>query len=116
MAAVRGHFRPEFLNRVDDIIVFHRLTREDLREIVDIQVERLQRRLDERRITLELGDDARDWLAEHGFDPSFGARPLKRLIERELSDRLAVEVLQGAVRDGDTVRVGAGAEGLTLSA
>jgi ATP-dependent Clp protease ATP-binding subunit ClpB len=112
MEVVRASFRPEFLNRVDDVIVFGRLTREHLREIVDLQVEALARRLDGRRITLELGDGARDWLAEHGFDPSFGARPLKRLIQREIGDRLAVDLLEGRVRDGDTVRVQAGDEGL----
>ena len=112
MEVVRASFRPEFLNRVDDVIVFGRLTREHLREIVDLQVEALARRLESRRITLELGDGARDWLAEHGFDPSFGARPLKRLIQREIGDRLAVDLLEGRVRDGDTVRVEAGDEGL----
>jgi ATP-dependent Clp protease ATP-binding subunit ClpB len=112
MEVVRASFRPEFLNRVDDVIVFGRLTREHLREIVDLQVEALARRLESRRIVLDLGDDARDWLAEHGFDPSFGARPLKRLIQREIGDRLAVDLLEGRVGDGDTVRVEAGEEGL----
>jgi ATP-dependent Clp protease ATP-binding subunit ClpB len=116
MEVVRASFRPEFLNRVDDVIVFGRLTREHLREIVDLQVEALARRLEDRRIGLRLDDGARDWLAEHGFDPSFGARPLKRLIQREIGDRLAVDLLEGRFLEGDTVLVGAGADGLVTSA
>jgi len=116
LGVVRGHFRPEFLNRVDDMIVFHHLSRDDLRRIVDIQMQHLGRRLAERRITLDLTDSARDWLAEQGFDPSYGARPLKRLIQRELGDRLALNLLEGTFRDGDTVRVEAGENGLELTA
>jgi ATP-dependent Clp protease ATP-binding subunit ClpB len=115
MGAVRGHFRPEFLNRVDEIAVFHRLTRDDLRAIVDIQVGHLHGRLAERKITLDLDDAARDWLAEHGFDPSFGARPLKRLIQKEIGDRLALALLDGRFRDGDTVRVGVDEDVLVLT-
>jgi ATP-dependent Clp protease ATP-binding subunit ClpB len=114
MDVVRSHFRPEFLNRVDEVTVFHRLTREDLREIVDIQVEHLRRRLTEHRITLELDREARDWLAEHGFDRSFGARPLKRLIQKEIGDRLALALLDGRFRDGGTVRIGSDGDSLTL--
>ncbi len=113
---VRREFRPEFLNRVDDVIVFTRLSRADLRKIVDIQIELLRDRLAGRRIDLVLTDGAKDWLAEHGFDPSYGARPLKRLIQREIGDRLAVDLLEGRFRDGDTVYVDAGEGALVLSA
>jgi ATP-dependent Clp protease ATP-binding subunit ClpB len=114
MGVVRREFRPEFLNRVDDVIVFGRLTREDLRKIVDIQIDVLQRRLTDRRIELDLTEAARDWLAAHGFDASYGARPLKRLIQQEIGDRLAVDVLEGRFREGDSVRVDAGDTGLRL--
>ncbi len=113
---VHRHFRPEFLNRVDDVMVFHRLEHEHLRRIVDIQIERLRGRLAERHIGLELTPAALDWLADNGFDPSFGARPLKRLIDRELGDRLAVELLEGRVGDGGTIQVDADADGITLEA
>jgi ATP-dependent Clp protease ATP-binding subunit ClpB len=116
MEVVRASFRPEFLNRVDDVIVFGRLTREHLREIVDLQVEALRRRLEGRRIGLVLDDGARDWLAAHGFDPSFGARPLKRLIQKEIGDRLAVDLLEGRFQEGDTVLVEAGDDGLVTAA
>jgi ATP-dependent Clp protease ATP-binding subunit ClpB len=114
MAVVRSHFRPEFLNRVDEITVFHRLTREDLRAIVDIQLDHLRQRLSGRRITLHPTDAARDWLAEHGYDPTFGARPLKRLIQTEIGDRLALDLLEGRFGDGDSLRVEADADGLVL--
>ncbi|MEX2557333.1 MAG: ATP-dependent chaperone ClpB [Actinomycetota bacterium] len=112
MAEVRGHFRPEFLNRVDDIVIFHRLSAEHLRQIVDIQIAGLQRRLEERKITVELSDKAREWLAERGFDPAYGARPLKRLIQREISDALARRLLGGEFAEGDRVEVDATADGL----
>jgi ATP-dependent Clp protease ATP-binding subunit ClpB len=105
MDVVRSHFRPEFLNRVDDIVVFHRLTPEDLRRIVTLQFDLLRRRLQDRHINLELTDEAAAWLAEHGYDPSYGARPLKRLIQKTVADPLALEVLNGTYRDDDTVRV-----------
>jgi ATP-dependent Clp protease ATP-binding subunit ClpB len=105
MTVVRNHFRPEFLNRVDDIVVFSRLTREDLRQIVDIQFDILSKRLASRRIELRLSDDAATWLAEHGYDASFGARPLKRLMQTEIADKLALELLAGRFSDGDTVDV-----------
>jgi ATP-dependent Clp protease ATP-binding subunit ClpB len=114
MEVVRRTFRPEFLNRVDEILVFHRLTRDDLSRIVDLQVEQLRRRLAARRLTLELAPAARDWLAEHGYDAAYGARPLKRLIQKEISDRLAAALLQGRFADGDAVRVDAGDDGLRL--
>jgi ATP-dependent Clp protease ATP-binding subunit ClpB len=114
MGAVRSHFRPEFLNRVDEIIVFHRLTKEDLREIVDIQARGLHDRLAGRGIGLELTDGARDWLADQGYDPSYGARPLKRVLQKEIADRLALELLEGRFRDGDTIVVEAGDERLSF--
>jgi len=107
MMAVRGHFRPEFLNRVDDLIVFGRLSKEELREIVDIQLSQLQRRLAERHIILDLTDAAKDLLADEGFDPIYGARPLKRVIQKRLADALAMKLLVGEYSDGDTINVDA---------
>jgi ATP-dependent Clp protease ATP-binding subunit ClpB len=115
MKAVRSHFRPEFLNRVDDLIVFHRLTREDLRRIVDLQLERLAARLRERHITIELSDAAKDHLAAEGFDPVYGARPLKRVIQRQIVDPLAMKLLAGEYTDGDKVAVDVHAGELTFS-
>ena len=112
--AVRGHFRPEFLNRLDEIIVFDRLGRADMGGIVEIQVARLLKRLAARKITLTLDAGAKAWLADEGYDPVFGARPLKRVIQRSLQDPLAGMLLSGDVRDGDTVPVTAGAEGLII--
>jgi ATP-dependent Clp protease ATP-binding subunit ClpB len=112
---LRRSFRPEFLNRVDEIVVFHPLAREQLRQIVEIQLERLRKRLAERKIEIELTGKALDYLAEHGYDPSFGARPLKRLIQRELETALGRKLLVGEVRDGSRVKVDAGARGLTFS-
>jgi ATP-dependent Clp protease ATP-binding subunit ClpB len=106
MASVRGHFRPEFLNRLDEIILFHRLKREHMAAIVDIQIERLQKLLADRKITVKLDDAARRWLAERGYDPAYGARPLKRVIQKNLQDNLAEEILTGRIGDGDTVEVG----------
>jgi ATP-dependent Clp protease ATP-binding subunit ClpB len=114
MAAVRGHFRPEFLNRLDDIIVFDRLTRGDMDGIVTIQLRRLEKRLAARKITLELDAAARQWLADEGYDPVYGARPLKRVIQRSLQDPLAEMLLSGEVRDGGTVTVSAGPDGLIV--
>ena len=105
MSAVRAHFRPEFLNRIDEVIVFDRLTPEDLRRIVEIQLESLHRRLAERRIELVVSEEALDLLAELGFDAVYGARPLKRTIQRELADPLALRILSGEFGDGDTVKV-----------
>jgi ATP-dependent Clp protease ATP-binding subunit ClpB len=116
MEVVRQNFRPEFLNRVDDLIVFHRLTREDLRRIVDVQFAHLVGRLAGRRVTLELTGAAADWLAEHGYDPTFGARPLKRLIQTAVADPMASALLEGTFREGQTVTVDAGADGLEFSA
>ena len=115
MATVRDHFKPEFLNRVDEIIVFHRLAREHLGRIVDIQLHRLTERLADREITLELTDAAREYLGDKGYDPAYGARPLKRLIQREIENELALNLLDGTFADGDTIRVDATAEGLSFS-
>ncbi|HJN21480.1 MAG TPA: AAA family ATPase, partial [Alphaproteobacteria bacterium] len=115
MAEVRAAFRPEFLNRLDETVLFHRLDRSQIGGIVDIQVERLAALLSDRDITLELDDIAREWLATAGFDPVYGARPLKRIIQRSLQDRLATLILDGSIRDGDTVEVGAGEDGLAIA-
>ena len=114
MAVVQTHFRPEFLNRVDEVIVFHRLTREDLRQIVDIQLDHVRTRLAARRISLTLTDAAKDWLATEGYDPAYGARPLKRLIQTEIADRLAFQILDGTFREEDVVQADAGEVGLVF--
>ena len=114
MEVVRGAFRPEFLNRLDEILLFHRLTRAHMTGVVEIQLARLRKMLAERKITLDLDAPAIAWLAEAGYDPVYGARPLKRVIQRELQNPLARLILEGRVKDGDTVRVGVGAKGLTL--
>jgi ATP-dependent Clp protease ATP-binding subunit ClpB len=105
LAELRAKFRPEFLNRVDDIILFHRLRRDQMVSIVDIQIARLQKLLTDRKLKLELDDAARTWLANRGYDPVYGARPLKRVIQKSLQDPLAEQILAGRIRDGDTVRV-----------
>jgi ATP-dependent Clp protease ATP-binding subunit ClpB len=112
--AVRQHFRPEFLNRLDEQIIFDRLNRADMSGIVEIQLRRLEKRLLGRKITLDLDDAARQWLADEGYDPVFGARPLKRVIQRHLQDPLAGMILAGDVLDGATVVVSAGADGLII--
>jgi ATP-dependent Clp protease ATP-binding subunit ClpB len=100
-------FKPEFLNRIDDVVIFHRLSREDISRIVDLQVELLAGRVSERGIEIELSDDARTLLGNLGYDPSFGARPLKRVIQRELVDKLALKLLEGEFGEGDLVKVDA---------
>ena len=114
MEAVRGHFRPEFLNRLDETIIFDRLGRGDMGAIVDIQMKRLEARLAARKITLDLTRDAKEWLADEGYDPVFGARPLKRVIQRHLQDQLAEMILSGDVLDGATIHVTAGPDGLII--
>jgi ATP-dependent Clp protease ATP-binding subunit ClpB len=114
MDAVRAHFRPEFLNRLDETIIFDRLAREDMSGIVDIQLGLLDKRLAGRKITLDLDDAARKWLADEGYDPVFGARPLKRVIQRALQNPLAEMLLAGEVSDGSTLDVSAGVEGLII--
>ena len=105
LSVVRGHFKPEFLNRLDDLVVFDALTTEDLARIVDIQVGALARRLAARRLTLDVTEAVREWLAMTGFDPVYGARPLRRLVQSAIGDRLAKGLLSGEIRDGDTVTV-----------
>jgi ATP-dependent Clp protease ATP-binding subunit ClpB len=114
MDAVRAHFRPEFLNRLDETIIFDRLTRADMDGIVAIQLKRLDKRLADRKIALDLDEGAKKWLADEGYDPVFGARPLKRVIQRALQNPLAEMILAGEVKDGETVHVGAGADGLIV--
>jgi ATP-dependent Clp protease ATP-binding subunit ClpB len=107
LAEVRASFRPEFVNRVDEILVFQPLGREEIAQVVDIQLEQLQRRLAERKLTVELTPAAREYLADKGYDPAFGARPLKRLIQREIQDVLAMRLLSGEVEEGDTIEIDA---------
>ncbi|WP_298740830.1 AAA family ATPase [uncultured Microbacterium sp.] len=114
MALVRQVFRPEFLNRLDDIVMFQPLSHDDLAQIVELSVDALQRRLHERRLTLAVTPGARSWLAERGYDPMFGARPLRRLIQSEIQDRLAMALLSGGARDGHIVRVDVAADGSQL--
>jgi ATP-dependent Clp protease ATP-binding subunit ClpB len=113
--ALRQHFKPEFLNRVDDIIFFHALRREDIRHIIDIQMKALLRRLEDRKLQIELSDRARDLVIEEGYDPVYGARPLRRVLQRRLLDPLALAVLEGRFHEGDIVQVDAGNEGLVLN-
>ena len=115
MEHVRASFRPEFLNRLDEIILFHRLSRDSMDAIVDIQLGRLDKLLATRKITLSLDDKARHWLAERGYDPVYGARPLKRVIQRELQNPLAGLILAGDVKDGETVGISAGSDGLKIN-
>jgi ATP-dependent Clp protease ATP-binding subunit ClpB len=114
-ALVRKTFKPEFVNRLDDIVVFESLLMEDLGQIVGLLVDRLEKRLVERRLELGVTPDARTWLAERGYDPIYGARPLRRLMQTEIDDRLATAILSGTVRDGDTVRVDLAPDGESLS-
>ena len=114
MNAVRAHFRPEFLNRVDEIILFHRLARTDMAAIVDIQIGRLAKLLEDRKITLDLSPDARSWLADKGYDPAYGARPLKRVIQKAVQDPLAERILAGGILDGSELTIGAGPDGLII--
>ncbi|MGX1346821.1 ATP-dependent Clp protease ATP-binding subunit ClpB [Bradyrhizobium elkanii] len=115
MNMVRAHFRPEFLNRIDEIILFHRLQKSDMGRIVEIQFSRLRRLLEDRKIELELDPKARDWLADKGWDPAYGARPLKRVIQRSVQDPLAEMILSGDVRDGSEVKLSATKAGLTFN-
>jgi ATP-dependent Clp protease ATP-binding subunit ClpB len=114
-ALVRQAFKPEFINRLDDIVIFQALTQDDLAQIVELAVDALQRRLRDRRLTLAVTPEARTWLAERGYDPVFGARPLRRLIQSEIQDRLAMAILAGGVHDGDVVRVDVAADGSGLT-
>jgi ATP-dependent Clp protease ATP-binding subunit ClpB len=115
MAVVRASFRPEFLNRVDEIILFHRLKRDEMGRIVDIQMQRLGRLLEERKIAIVLEPAAREWLADRGWDPAYGARPLKRVIQKSVQDPLAEMILSGQVKDGEKVVVSVGPQGLAFN-
>ena len=115
MTVVRAAFRPEFLNRVDEIILFHRLKKSEMTRIVDIQMVRLQKLLDDRKIAIALEAGAREWLAEKGWDPAYGARPLKRVIQKAVQDPLAEMILAGAIKDGEKVTISAGKQGLTFN-
>jgi ATP-dependent Clp protease ATP-binding subunit ClpB len=107
MEALRQHFRPEFLNRVDEIIIFDRLTEDDLKHIVEIQLGRLTKRLEQQKITLELSDSAKQLIAREGYDPVYGARPLKRAIQKEILDPLSIDILEGKIREGQTIHADA---------
>jgi ATP-dependent Clp protease ATP-binding subunit ClpB len=111
MAAVRAHFKPEFLNRVDEIVVFHRLSEADIERIVGLQLEQLVKRVAERGLTLAVTPAAQTWIAKAGYDPDFGARPLKRVIQREVADPIALELLKGAYQSGDVISVDAKPDG-----
>jgi ATP-dependent Clp protease ATP-binding subunit ClpB len=111
MRAVHNHFKPEFLNRVDEIVVFHRLTEADIERIVDIQVEHLVGRLAARGLGLDLTEPARRWIAKQGYDPDFGARPLKRVLQREVADPIALDLLKGDFQAGETIVVDAKPDG-----
>jgi ATP-dependent Clp protease ATP-binding subunit ClpB len=105
MAALQEHFKPEFLNRIDETIMFHSLSEEQIEKIVDLQLEVIQKRLMDKKITLEINAAARKHLAEAGFNPDYGARPLKRLLQNEILDELALKIIEGKVHDGQTVHV-----------
>ncbi|MBA7647619.1 Chaperone protein ClpB [subsurface metagenome] len=115
MTAVKKTFRPEFINRIDEIIVFHELTEEQLRSIVDLMVRDLQKRLKERKLGVELTEGAKSWLAKEGYDPIYGARPLRRVIERYVENPLSTKLLKGEFNEGDTIKVELGDEGLTFN-
>lgn len=114
MEVLKSFFRPEFINRLDEIIIFHNLKKEHIRSIVDIQLKRLQERLADRHITLKLDDKAKNWLAENGYDEAFGARPLKRLIQQEVENPLAIKLLEGKIKDNSTVTISANKDGLIV--
>jgi ATP-dependent Clp protease ATP-binding subunit ClpB len=113
--ALRAHFRPEFINRIDEIIVFHPLDRDQMKSIIDIQMKSLLKRLEERKVFVSLTEAAKDWLVREGYDPAYGARPLKRAIQRFILDPLALRVLEGEFREGDSIRVDAGPGGLQFA-
>jgi ATP-dependent Clp protease ATP-binding subunit ClpB len=114
MVAVHSNFRPEFLNRVDELIIFTQLREDQLTQIVDIQLERVRKRLEERRVSLEVTDAARRAMGKRGYDPLYGARPLKRVIQREVLDPLALEILEGRIREGTVATVDFDGDGFTF--
>jgi ATP-dependent Clp protease ATP-binding subunit ClpB len=115
MDALKAHFRPEFLNRVDEIVLFEPLKKSDITEVVDLQMGRLRKLADEKRLTLKLTDKAREFLGNEGYDPVYGARPLKRAIQKHVQDPLALKILSGEFVPGDTVTIDGTANGLKLS-
>jgi len=118
MDAVRAHFKPEFINRIDELIIFRSLGMSEIKAIVEIQVRKLEQRLAERKLRLKMTEKAKEWLAREGYDPSFGARPLKRVIQKEIQDKFALQILEGKFKEGDTIIVDRqdGKEGLTFRA
>jgi ATP-dependent Clp protease ATP-binding subunit ClpC len=115
MIEVKKTFRPEFLNRLDEIIVFHELSEEQLRQVVDLLAKDLQKRLAERKLSVEITEKAKSWLAKEGYDPVYGARPLRRALEKYVENPLAVKVLGGEFKEGDTIIVDTADEGLTFT-
>ncbi len=115
MGALREHFKPEFLNRIDETVVFHALTQGELKQIVDIQLKILNKRLADRKIILEPTDAACDWLSRTGYDPIYGARPLKRLIQKDIENPLALRMLKGDFMDGDRIQIDSDGDGLTFN-
>ena len=115
MTEVRKTFRPEFINRLDDIIVFHELAEEQIRSIVDLMVKELEKRIEERKLTIELTDAAKVWLSKTGFDPVYGARPLRRAVERYVENPISSMILRGEVKSGDKIMVDVKDDGLTFS-
>ncbi len=115
LEVVRSAFRPEFLNRLDEQIIFHSLKREDMDAIVDIQLSHLTKLLEDRHLSIDLDANARDWLADRGFDPVYGARPLKRVIQRYLQNPLANQILKGDIADGDTILISSDEDGLRIN-
>ena len=107
MDALRAHFRPEFLNRIDEVIIFDRLTEDDVKKIVEIQLRRLTKRLEQQKITLDLSSSAKELIAREGYDPVYGARPLKRAIQKEILDPLSIDILEGKIHEGQIVHVNA---------
>jgi len=114
MAMVRGHFKPEFLNRLDDIVIFSALDRSELGQIVELNIDRLSKRLEQRRLQLAVTPAARQWLADKGYDPIYGARPLRRLMQQQIDDKLANLLLAGTIHDGSLVRVDVAEDGVAL--
>ena len=115
MSSLKEHFRPEFINRIDDIIVFHKLNKEDIRQIVDILVDNIGKMLKERNVEIEVNDDAKDYLANEGYDPEYGARPLRRTIQQKIEDQLSEMILDGTLKLGQKVNIGYNEEnGLTF--
>jgi len=113
--ALRGHFRPEFLNRIDEIVIFDRLTDREIGKIVDIQLARLEKRLGKQNLKLDLSDKARAYLAREGYDPAYGARPLKRVIQQKILDPLSMEILDGKISEGQTIKVDFSGDSLTFA-